>query len=311
MADYINPPTLTRGYPPLPLEIDDDHIFSDHIEPQPPAILARLAGFNLNVRIYSTHDPVIAAELAYSIDSTFDRDRQRRVLNDALHGVKHALNGAPEELTVWPGPSARSSASVDSLHREGTFWDDVFASSQSNATGVGAMQTERRHYIACEVQKANIYGSLLSSRSYFFEKRRALMAPADTEARAAAVAERESIADDLLAVLSSIRPVHMEPNAVSLCMKIRQVASTLLPGELSGAADATDNGTANDRRDGLSERAEGYLRAFLGILMDLEKCGTSLVESESEEEAQDEAELRRWADIREYQKELFGAAGAS
>ena len=303
----MNPPTLTRGYPPLPLQIDDDHIFSDHIEPQPAAILPRLAGFNLNVQIYSTHDPVIAAELAYSIDNIFDRDRQRRVLEDALHRVKHALDGAPEDLTVWPGPSVRSNGALDSLRREGPFWDDAFASAQDGTAGTGAMQTERRRYIACEVQKANIYGSLLSSRSYFLEKRSALMAPADTEGRAA---ERESIADDLLAVLSSIRPVHMEPNAVSLCMKIRQIATTLLPGEPSSTADGTDNVTANGRRDGLSERAEGYLRVFLGILTDLEKCGTSLVETESEEEAQDEAELRRWADMREYQNELFGARGA-
>lgn len=263
-------------------------------------MLPRIAGFNTNVRIYSTQDPVIAVELSYGIDQVFDRERYKRVLLDALVRVKHCLDQAPTQLTVWPGPPSRASGSVDSLHREGSMWDGVSAQQQ----GAG-LSPERRRYIACEVQKANIYASLLSSRSYYLEKHRSLSSLQDIDVRAFA-AERESIADDLLNVLSSIRPVHMEPNAVSLCMKIRQVASTLLPED--GTASDVSGADMDGGAGGLSGRAEGYLRAFLEILMDLEKCGTGRGE-EGEEDAQEEMELRRWADLREYQKEVFGASG--
>jgi len=99
--------------------------------------------------------------------------------------------------------------------------------------------------------------------------------------------ERESIARDLLDVLSKIRPIHMEPNSVSFCMKIRQIASTLLPmeGDVSRLPD-----------DALSAK---YLRPVLEILMDVEKSGQP-----SHEEDDEEAELRRWTGLRDYQKEL-------
>lgn len=32
---YLAPETPTERYPPLPLEVDDEFIFSTHVEPQP------------------------------------------------------------------------------------------------------------------------------------------------------------------------------------------------------------------------------------------------------------------------------------
>lgn len=99
--------------------------------------------------------------------------------------------------------------------------------------------------------------------------------------------EREAVAKDLLEVLSKIRPIHMEPNSVSFCMKIRQIASTLLP---------TEGDASRLQDDGLAAK---YLRPVLDILMEVEKSGQP-----SHDEDDEEIELRRWTGLRDYQKEL-------
>ena len=61
----IPPPTPTEPYPPLPLEVDDQYIYVDHIEPQPKEITSKLAGFNLGIQIYQTLTPLATMEMAY------------------------------------------------------------------------------------------------------------------------------------------------------------------------------------------------------------------------------------------------------
>lgn len=148
--------------------------------------------------------------------------------------------------------------------------------------------------------------------------------------------ERESIANELLNVLSHIRPVHMEPNSVSFCMKVRGVAGTLLP-DFSGQEE-TVNGRGAVAMSGGGEDgavAANYLRSFLEILMDLEKSGgpgggmhmsgnavgtvegNLAVELGVEgqimgdlEDEEDEVELRRWAGLREQQREFATRASS-
>jgi len=300
-----------------------------------------MTGFNANVRVYLTHNPLVAMESAYGVDFNFDSVRQKKVLMECYERVKHVLDDLPEPLLVWPSFNSRSPSlmSNSGSDRSGPVTNLDFQT---------ALQTspEEQRQIAYEVQKANIHVSVLSSRSWFLEKYWALCqqftdsthaatgnhaqvsldvkvaspspsahryvlcyvklyhdeltfslrvlatsAPNATpyEAEIAQVREeREGVAKDLLDVLSKIRPIHMEPNSVSFCMKIRQIASTLLPaeGDVSRLQD-----------DGLAVK---YLRPVLDILMEVEKSGQP-----SHDEDDEEIELRRWTGLRDYQKELI------
>ena len=77
-------------------------------------------------------------------------------------------------------------------------------------------------------------------------------------------------------------------------MKIRSIAGTLLD--------------APDRRKGqLALEAQEYLSAFLKILMRLERV--SPANSENGQPQDEEAELRSWADLREYQMKFAQQGG--
>ena len=119
---------------------------------------------------------------------------------------------------------------------------------------------------------------------------------------------------DLLIVLGSIDQVNMEPNADSFVsptnfrkpmsfvliqpcqtMKIRSIASTLLE-------------TPDQRKGQLAIQAQEYLSAFLKILMKLERVSPANSDNNDQPEDED-AELRTWADLREYQMKFAQQGG--
>jgi len=77
-------------------------------------------------------------------------------------------------------------------------------------------------------------------------------------------------------------------------MKIRSIASTLL--------DLPDQ-----RKGQLALQAQEYLSAFLNILMKLERV--SPANSDSGQPEDEGAELRHWADLREYQMKFAQQGG--
>jgi hypothetical protein len=77
-------------------------------------------------------------------------------------------------------------------------------------------------------------------------------------------------------------------------MKIRSIASTLL--------DMPDQ-----RKGQLATEAQQYLSAFLKILVRLERV--SPANSDPDQPEDDEAELRSWADLREYQMKFAQQGG--
>jgi len=77
-------------------------------------------------------------------------------------------------------------------------------------------------------------------------------------------------------------------------MKVRAIAATLL--------DAPD-----ERKGQLAAEAQEYLGAFLKILIRLERV--SPANSESDQPMDEEAELRAWADLREYQMKFAQQGG--
>lgn len=77
-------------------------------------------------------------------------------------------------------------------------------------------------------------------------------------------------------------------------MKIRSIASALL--------DLPDQ-----RKGQLAIQAQEYLSAFLNILMKLERV--SPAHSDPEQPEDESAELRHWADLREYQMKFAQQGG--
>ncbi|KAI9643210.1 hypothetical protein NHQ30_007826 [Ciborinia camelliae] len=326
----IPPPTPNEPYPPLPLEVDDEYMFLDHIEPQPEGVLSRIAGFNMGIRIYMTCTPLATMEVAYGIDQVFDYQRQRRVLSQCLSAVKNALEKLPNELMLQSNSESGEFGQRDEAYYpplenfpgvraggiEGQPWNEV--------TG------DERRKKQYDVMKANIYASQLATRSYIVEKYwnlqdayeqlkvkaggsddlklgspgvmasgldGMLQPSSEISMEANVMNERESIVKDLLKALTCIQQVNMEPNGGSFVNKIRQIASTLIE-------------TPQNRKGPLALSTEEYLGKFLDILMKLERASPSSTRSDSADGVLDEEEeLSNWADLREYQTRFAQSGG--
>lgn len=242
----IPPPTPSEPYPPFPLEVDDQYIYVSHVDPQPAGLVSEITGFNLNIQIYMTCTPLNTMEIAYGIDEIFDWNRQKRVLENCLHAVNHALDGAPKELMLTPASQ--------SGEFEGEIRGYVQPVQHFHGVGDGSGSAESRRPIQYEIQKANIYVSQLGTRSYLVEKYWNLLDAYESKVRSRDSSatspgtqsspgvmasgldavmrgmagtggyeiveshmstERETIVKDLLRVLGSISQVNMEPNGGS------------------------------------------------------------------------------------------------
>ncbi|KAJ9213575.1 transcriptional regulator family: Fungal Specific TF [Paecilomyces variotii] len=248
---YVPPETPTDRYPPLPLEIDDEYIFPTHVESQPPGVVSQLTGFNINVRVFSSYNSLSALEVAFGSGQVFDWERQRKTIWECLQNAKAAVVNVPQELALRQD---RSDAAIDAWHKS----EDLHIPADERA--------KSRYAVQYEIQKANIYASQLSTRSYLVEKYWSLYAvyrsmqkattpekqSPDSAAQAVKLEgggpdvhaedahvrtdyigkmmaeERALVIKDLLALLRTVNEVNMEPNGASFTHKVRQVASTLL-----------------------------------------------------------------------------------
>ncbi|KAH0054453.1 hypothetical protein KCU60_g24150, partial [Aureobasidium melanogenum] len=223
------------------------------------------------------------------VDALVDIDRQKKVLHDSLERCKSATRDLPTVLVIWPtdnNPFANHNGNELGLDFSNTSYARDPATLNPNTVDATPEDRRRRQY---EIQKANIHGSGLCTRSYIVEKyftlieaqaRSKLQAESAESGLSSEVAaeldgllsdgssadaldremseEREVIVRDLLSVLSSIDRVNMEPNADSLTTKTRVVASTLLE-------------VPKSRKGQVAQQAEEYLKAFLDILAKLER----------------------------------------
>jgi len=228
----------------LPLEVDDEYIYVDHVDPQPAGLISKLTGFNLGIQIYMSLDPLATMELAYGIDEVFDWNRQKRILEECLRQVKHVLDNVPRELMLTPGSEPGQFKSPDRPYLPSMA---DYPSVRFNGREMGHWPQEDpevRRRLQYEIQKANIYASQLGTRSYIVEKYWNLqeaheretsrgdshtspgptasgldnMLPKSTtygESEINVADEREIIVKDLLRVLGSISQINMEPNGGS------------------------------------------------------------------------------------------------
>lgn len=241
----LPPPTRSDPYPPPPLEVDDEYIYVDHIDPQPEGLVSKLAGFNLGIRIYGSLTPMETMDMSYCIDGLFDWNRQKQILESCLRDVKHVLDDIPRELLLTPNsgdgqfkPPARP------------FFSPMadYPGIRSNGHEMGSWpqeNPEERRRLQYEIQKANIYVSQLGTRSYIVEKYWSLQETYKRNANKPEslsspglidpgfegtlsgsgtginiADEREVIVRDLLRVLGSISQVNMEANGYSLVSRV-------------------------------------------------------------------------------------------
>jgi hypothetical protein len=243
----IPPPTKTEPYPPLPLEVDDEYIFEQYIQAQPPGSISKLTAFNLNCQIFETVTPLATMELAYGIDSVFDIKKQKQVMEGCLRAVKRVLNNVPRELMLEPGSKAGEFATSTSYYPLMPAYTGMRTNGNDGMQGIQD-NLENRRRLQFEIQKANIYASQLGTRSFIVEKYWNLETAHEEMVRNAGGAsnitppsviaigldgmaskqspsskadeidianERESVVRDLLQLLGSISQVNMEPNGAS------------------------------------------------------------------------------------------------
>ncbi|KAJ5525056.1 transcriptional regulator family: Fungal Specific TF [Penicillium frequentans] len=256
---HVPPETPTERYPPFPLEVDDEFIFPDHVNPQPTGRVSRLAGFNANVRVYRSYNALLAWETAFGSGQIFNWEHQRSSLWDCLQKAKSALSEVPVELSVFHPKQASMFAGIGQDGSVFNYPDDHI--------------NQERRAIQYEIQKANIYASQLSTRSWLVEKywnlfetytkfgnpakslifnppqtnnensvglqSEATGEPLESTPRTVGNAqtdyigrmmaqERKLVIKDLFVLLRTVNEINMEPNGASITSKIRQVASTLL-----------------------------------------------------------------------------------
>jgi hypothetical protein len=251
----LPPPTPSEPYPPFPLEVDDQYIYVSHVDPQPAGLVSEITGFNLNVQIYMTCTPLITMEIAYGMDEIFDWNRQKRVLENCLQAVNHALDSVPKELMLTPSSQPGGFEGENRGYIQPVRRFHGVSDGSVSVTGHSDMNLqESRRSIQYEIQKANFYVSQLGVRSYLVEKYWNLLDAYESKVRSRdnsvistgtrsspgvmasgldAVmrgmagtggyemvesrmsAERETIVKDLLRVLGSISQVNMEPNGSS------------------------------------------------------------------------------------------------
>ncbi|KAF2115474.1 hypothetical protein BDV96DRAFT_612734 [Lophiotrema nucula] len=312
----ILPSTPSEPLPPLPVEVDDVHIYPSYIASQPIGVVPVITGFNINCRIYSSYAPLSTAEMAFGSDELFDWDQQSKVIDQCLQRCKQILHDIPNVLKVGTSDTLngrfgqRKQPYFPPMPEYGSVRDPAL-----NAFN-GPEAQEARRPAQYEIQKANIYATHLSIRSMLVEKFFALLEKSNAANAQKALqsspqltsgldrllptsgpdadvlernmsAERDQVVKDLLVVLGSIDMVNMEPSADSFTQKIRQIASTLLE-------------VPKERRGSVALQHQDYLYKFLDILSKLERVSPEASDPNGAP-LDEESELRLWADLRDHQ----------
>jgi len=175
-SDIVMPHAHSDALPPVPVEVDDKYITPNQILGQPAGELSEIVGFNYNIKIYRAFHAMTAIEMAVGSGVLFDWDRQRTSIRNALRDVKSITRDSPQELRLerrqefgdWPPrPSDISQFSHLFNGRRDPSADQV---------GLLPHDDPRRHtpyprkVVQFEMQKANIYGTQLATRSYLVER---------------------------------------------------------------------------------------------------------------------------------------------
>ncbi|KAK5081323.1 hypothetical protein LTR05_008117 [Lithohypha guttulata] len=177
-SDVIMPHAHSDALPPLPVEVDDKHIVPNAILGQPQGEISRLVGFNYNIKIYRAFHAITAIEMAVGANRLFDWERQRAAIRNALRNVKAITRDVPSELRLeqrpdlgeWPPRQPQSDLAQYTHLLNGRRDPTADQLGLLPASDPRRTMSYPRRTVQFEVQKANIYGSQLATRSYLVER---------------------------------------------------------------------------------------------------------------------------------------------
>ncbi|RKF76839.1 hypothetical protein GcM1_224059 [Golovinomyces cichoracearum] len=320
----IYPNTRTEPYLPLPLEVDDEYIFVDHINTQPPGYLSRVTSNNLNARIYNTLTPLIRMDLICSNEKLFDWNSQKRELEKSLQDVKKVLDDTPREILF----------STEPLNGVMSNYDQDYILSQYLQASSAVKQHEdkrvdSRKSLQLAVQKANIYASQVATRYQIIEKYRLIelnkrtrlkvnessmnieesgalvpeveeesdvnsdpknLNPCDEALQIKFPEELESIVKEIVNMTCVLSPVSLEAFGGIFRYKMRQLISKIIS-------------LPQLCKEPLTSTIDSYMSRFLDHLIKFERIASGPLPTGQEEGNLSEEldEFHCWADLRKLQ----------
>lgn len=343
--DLIIPPgTANHKAPDYPAEVDDVHILADRILPQPEGTVSTITGFVKCCVVYQTMDNLVRIELAHGI-SSYTWEQQQQQLEKALRDVKFYGDDLPAQLKVDVNRLSAKKFPLPISGGDGTsnvpnyqYVPPAYPSTQpyDDVRHLFAQDESTKRCVQFEVQKANIYASILATRSHYVERyftlrdihikdpwvpapvapsgnivyRTAADASSSSLAAAAVQAAAEQ-ANDSIDDLFLRERSEIVDNMYHVLLSIDQCNLEPNGGSLISKirqVAATLLADRPDRKGPHELRNEEYLKAFLDILTKLEKTGTGAAPGATnpiigQMTAEDEEqELRNWADLREQQQ---------
>ncbi|KAL8898065.1 MAG: hypothetical protein Q9192_002269 [Flavoplaca navasiana] len=296
----VPPPTASEPYPDLPLEVDDAYITSQGVQAMKEGEISTLTGFNAIVQVYKACAEVSAMDVVYGGSGSSDWPHQKAILLRSLESVEGVSGIIP---SIFLFGSKASSELVRRPHypvpTQGYLGHGVLVPFQSDGP------TEQKK-TAIEIQKANLYGAQLATRSYLLQKYLVLsesqannnpsalqkesgentssdIPPADNNQITSGdelTTSRDTLVKDMLNLLQNLDLTYIEPNGLSFTNRVNQARLTL-------------EATPSKRKSDFHRRTEKYLQRLVDFLVNTQRVGPGTAEGIGEEELR----ARQWAEI--------------
>lgn len=292
-------------------------------------------------------EELVRIELAHGM-SAYAWDQQKQHLHSALLKVKEVAENLPPELKVDLNALSPVKFPYPQTENEGSnkipayqYVPPAYPNNQPNhdVRRLFAVDESKKRSMQYEIQKANIYASIVATRSHYVERYLSLRdsyinnqrikaqtdAPGSIVYRTAAAADFSSSSLAAAAVQAAAEQAPDETDQLFLAEResiVQNFFSVLLSieqcnlepngGSLISKIRQVACTLLSDRAEHKGEhelRNEEYLRGFLEILTRLEKSGTGSAAPAAVGQSvgnmtqdDEEEELRNWATLREQQQ---------
>lgn len=160
----VPPPTASEPYPDLPLEIDDAYITPQGSRPMPEGEISKLAGFNAIMEVYKACADVSAMDVVYGGSEPSDWPHQKAIVLRSLESVEGVSGTIPSIFLSRSNASNEAAQQPDyPLPTQGYLGHGVLVPFQTDGP-------HEQKKTAIEIQKANLHGAQLATRSYLLQK---------------------------------------------------------------------------------------------------------------------------------------------
>lgn len=168
---FVLPSGIDAGtaHPLLPAEVDDVHIYPDHIGSQPADVASVIAGFNANITITLAHSALESADFAKDAKDEHGYGRRQLALDSTFRTCESALEKLPKELLIQGEANGGTALRDYSNGRINLDGDD----DESSATARHAKLQERRRQ-QFDIQQINIHLGHLAAKLHALDRCRSL-----------------------------------------------------------------------------------------------------------------------------------------